>query len=118
MCGWITAAWRGRPRRPTPPRASAAIELLRAYEEDLRPVFIPAPGLEVEVPGTLSIAQLNAPWRANPKALEKQFRNKVLTISGKVLRREVDESTLVMVSGNTDKPLRVRACSAKKRFRT
>jgi hypothetical protein len=86
----------------------SGIELLRAYEEDLRPFFLPAPGAEPQVAEPLPLARLNKEWTAAPKSLEKKCLNRVLTLSGKVLQRMPGQSLLVLISGETDHPLQVR----------
>jgi len=118
---------------PAPPPSVSrlkVVEVLRAYEEDLRPVFLPAPGSEAQVAepvslaglirnllqgaGVLpaqgaepvSLAGLGKEWAADPGALEKKYRNKIVTVSGKLLLQE--RSELVLVSGATDQPLQVR----------
>jgi hypothetical protein len=82
------------------------VEVLRAFEEDLRPEFLPPPGSEIQVAGPLTLGGLGKEWAADPQALAKQYRNKVLTVSGKLLQREA--SQLVLTSGATDQPLQVR----------
>jgi hypothetical protein len=86
----------------------SSIELLRAYEEDLRPFFLPAPGAEPQVAEPLALARVNKEWAADPKGLEKKCLNRVLTLSGKVLQRMPGQSQLVLISGETDHPLQVR----------
>jgi hypothetical protein len=86
----------------------SGIELLRAYEEDLRPFFLPAPGAEPLVAEPLPLARLNKEWATDPKALEKKYLNRVLPLSGKVLQRIPGQSLLVLISGETDHPLQVR----------
>jgi hypothetical protein len=87
---------------------SGTAEVLRAYDEDLRPFYLPAPGAEPQVAEPLTLAQLNQEWAADPKALEKKYRNKVLTVSGRVLEKTPSQSVLVLVSGDTAHPLKVR----------
>jgi len=93
--------------RPGVARLSA-IELVRAYEEDLRPVFVPAPGAELQVAEPLSVAQMNKAWSADPHALVQRCQNKVITVSGKLLKVDREAFTLVLISDNTDEPLQVQ----------
>jgi hypothetical protein len=95
----------------------SGIELLRAYEEDLRPFFLPAPGAEPQVAESLALPRLNKEWAADPKALEKKYLNRVLTVSGKVLQRTPGQSLLVLISGETDHPLQLRCLFHSDDFR-
>jgi hypothetical protein len=82
-------------------------QLLRAYEEDLRLVLVPPPGTEERVAEPFSVGQLSQAQVADPKALEK-YRNKVVTLSGRVLQKPKGEQLLVLASDSTDQPLKVR----------
>jgi hypothetical protein len=92
---------------PAPPAVRVGIlALLREYEEDLRAFFLPAPGEETRVAEALSLPQLNKDVAADAQAADKKYRNKVVTVSGKLLSR-ANDGTLVLISGNTDEPLKV-----------
>ncbi len=92
--------------RPSVERLSA-ITLVRAYEEDLRPVLVPAPGEERQVPELLTVSQINKAWSADAHALMKKYQNKVLTVSGKLLNGASGGLALVLISDNTDEPLQI-----------
>ena len=92
---------------PTPPAVRvSAIELLRAYEEDLRTFILPPPGSEEQMAEPLTLSQLNAEWAADPKKIDAKYRNKIVTVSGRSLSKA--DSGVVLVSGKTDQPLKVQ----------
>jgi hypothetical protein len=96
---------------PAPPpsvRRLAPAEILRPYEEDLRVSYVPPPGAETQVAEVMSLARLGNEWTADPKAMEKKYRNRVLTVSGRLVQKEPAQSALVLASGETDQPLRLR----------
>ncbi len=98
---------------PAPPAVRRdAIAFLREYEEDLRPFFLPAPGAEPRVEGTLTVARLNAELAADPAA--PKYRNKVVTVTGKLAQQ--GDTELVLRSGNTDEPLKVVCVFTRQNF--
>jgi hypothetical protein len=100
---------------PTPPAVRReTIVFLREYEEDLRPFFLPAPGAEPRVEETLPVSRLNKELAGDPVAAGAKYRNKVVTVSGKLLKR--GDRELVLVSGNTDEPLRVACAFNRQNF--
>jgi hypothetical protein len=104
---------------PAPPpsvRRVSAADVLRPYEEDLRVWYVPPPGAEAQVAEPLSVAQLHQEWAADPKALEKKYRNKVLTVSGQVSQKDPRQSALVLMSGDTAQPLRLRCLFDRESF--
>jgi hypothetical protein len=103
---------------PTPPtpRIEAAL-LLREYEEDLRRDLLPAPGTEERLDSPLPIAQLAREFTGDGKALEKKYRYKLLTVSGRV-RKKVFPQGLVLESENTDQTLQVSCWFGKHAFTT
>ena len=86
------------------------------YDEDLFPALRPAPGAEESVEGTLTVSALSAELVADPAALAEKYRNKILTVSGKLLSREPLNAALLLESGDTDQPLRVRCHFARHHF--
>jgi hypothetical protein len=104
---------------PAPPpsvRRVTAADVLRPYEEDLRVWYVPPPGAEARITEALSVAQLHQEWAADPKALEKKYRNKVLTVTGQVSQKDPRLPALVLMSGDTGQPLRLRCLFDRESF--
>jgi hypothetical protein len=103
---------------PAPPpgvRRLSPADVLRPYEEDLRALYLPPPGAEAQVAEPLSVAQLHQEWAADPKGLEKKYRNKVLVVTGQLLQKE-PRLALVLASGDTAHPLRLRCLFDRESF--
>lgn len=93
-----TGAAGGVPRLPAP-------ALARAYEDDLRTAPFVEWGKEERLPGTLTVEQLDREARAGRKEMEATYRHRILTVSGRLLRRQ--DRQAVLESKNTDQPLQV-----------
>jgi hypothetical protein len=101
---------------PTPPMTRVdAAQLLREYEEDLRHDLLPAPGAEERLETTVPLAQLAREFTADAKSSETKYRNKVMTVSGRVLRKVLPQG-LILESENTDQTLQVSCWFGKHAF--
>ncbi len=57
-----------------------ATDLARAYEEDLRPYYLPPRGKEFKVETPFTVSDLSNAWKADRNSLEK-YRLKIITVS-------------------------------------
>jgi hypothetical protein len=102
---------------PTPPtQRLEAGALMRDYEEDLRRDLLPAPGTEERVEQAFSVSQLAREVAGDGEALGKKYRYKVLTVSGRVLRK-VPPQGVILESDNTDQLLNVSCGFTKHAFK-
>lgn len=81
-----------------------AIRLLREYEEDVRPDYLPPPGEEEQIDTIWTIRQLVKDYSANPKAFLGKCRYHLLRVQGKLQPIAVgkQQSVVVLTSGDTD----------------
>ncbi|HEV3081807.1 MAG TPA: hypothetical protein VGY66_18650 [Gemmataceae bacterium] len=102
---------------PEPPiQRLDAIALVREYEEDLYPSLYTPPVAWKEDAKPLSIAQLGKEFAKDGKAaFEKNYQNKILTITGRVQRR-VHPNALLLESGETDRPLMLQGFFTKRKL--
>jgi hypothetical protein len=84
-----------------------ATDLARAYEEDLRPYYLPPRGKEFKVETPFTVSDLSNAWKADRNSLER-FRLKIITVTAAATRRQ-PPNRLVLEPAETDQPLRV-AC--------
>ncbi|HTU18134.1 MAG TPA: hypothetical protein VMG10_08725 [Gemmataceae bacterium] len=85
-----------------------AVRLLREYEEDVRPDYIPPPGEEEQIDTIWTIRQLVKDHAADPKAFLKKTRNHILRVRGKPQPIGTGKkSVVVLTSGDTDLPFQV-----------
>lgn len=96
------------------PRVEAA-QLLREYEEDTRPYYLPPLGQEERVASPLTIRELAQEHAANRQAFEKKYRGRVLTVIGKPLTAPRG-GQLTLESGDTDLWFRVDCMFSKHAF--
>jgi hypothetical protein len=100
---------------PVPPMERLdVVQFLRAYEEDLRTRLPAAPAAEERIDSPLTITAIAKDLAADARALDKKYRNRVLTLSGKLAGR--GPNVLVLESGDTDQTLKVRCLFARHHF--
>jgi hypothetical protein len=104
---YTSAPPQGTPRLDAP-------RLLREYEEDVHPDYLPPPGEEQQFDTVWTIRQLVKEHTANPKAFLKKCGNRILRVRGKPQNRgkpqqggTASESVVVLTSGDTDLPFQV-----------
>jgi hypothetical protein len=98
---------------PNTPRLDVT-SLLREYEEDLRTVLLPPPGTQPTLP-PIPLAKLANEWAQNNKTLPKAYANQIIAVSGKLSVRD-QNGALILESGQTDQPLKVRCLFSRKNF--
>jgi hypothetical protein len=99
---------------PTPPIPRIDVfNFCREYEEDLRPYFLPARGLEDQLATPLTVTGLSKEWKANPKSLDK-YLYRVITVSGRLDR--MNSGQVILKSTETDQPLKVTGRFTKGTF--
>jgi hypothetical protein len=77
--------------------------LLREYDEDVRPDYLPPPGQEEQLETVWTIRQLVKEYSANPEAFAKKYRNHILRVRGQIQRVPLRHETFVnLISGDTD----------------
>lgn len=96
------------------PRLEAA-RMLREYEEDRHPYYLPPPGQEESIDTPLEIRPLAKEYSTDPKAFEKKYRFRILRIAGKVLPQR-GERVVYLGSGDTDLGFRVECHFTQSEF--
>jgi hypothetical protein len=87
---------------PNIPRVEAT-RLLREYESDVRPDYLPPPGEEEQVETVWTVRQLVKEHSANPDAFLKKYRNYILRFRGQLHKPpRPGDNALVLTSGDTD----------------
>jgi hypothetical protein len=85
-----------------------AAELLRPYEEDLRPILLPSPATGPHLESPVSLTQLETEFEADPKSLQAKYRHKTFAVAGVLSRRDEVGATVEVTTGNTDARVVVR----------
>jgi len=79
--------------------------LLREYEQDQKPSYLPPPGQEERLDERLTIAKLAKESAGDANAFESKFGNRILHVVGKA--RQIHDGVVVLESGDTDQPFNV-----------
>jgi hypothetical protein len=96
------------------PRLDTA-KLLREYEEDMRPLFLPPPGQEERIEGVWTIRQLAKEPLTDAKTFDNKYRYRILHVIGKP--QQLGRGDFLMLeSGDTDLAFRVECRFAKSEF--
>jgi hypothetical protein len=96
------------------PRLEAR-RLAREYEEDLLPFLLPAgPPVGGEKP--IPVAELGRELKADPGAFATKYRHRVLTVKGRLLRKEKGPRAVMLEGTETDQDLQVRCLFGKQAF--
>jgi hypothetical protein len=83
------------------------IALLRPYEEDLRPYFLPPPRDEERIESLRRIRQLAQENAADARVMDTKYLHRLLVVAGKP-RKSPNERSIILESGDTDVAFRVR----------
>jgi hypothetical protein len=95
------------------PRLDAA-RLLREYEEEIRPLFLPPPGQEQQIEGLWTVRQLSKEPLKDEKKFDTKYRYRILHVVGKP--QSARDGTLMLESGDTDLGFRVECRFSKSDF--
>jgi hypothetical protein len=100
------------PMSPQIPRL-AATQVLKDYEEDLRTALSPTPDFDPNAK-TIAAAQLAKEFKQDSKSFEKNYRNKILVVTGKLYRK--GDRNVTLDTGQTDNPLKIECYFSKQAF--
>jgi len=84
------------------------------YEEDLRPALLPRPD-SAEPGSTVTISQLEKEFLKDSKALDKNYKDKMLIVTGR-LQGKSPSGSLILETGETSQALQVKCFFSRHNF--
>jgi hypothetical protein len=101
------------PRPPAP--LVEVLAFIRQYEEDMHEAPLPEPGKEERAELPVSVTGLARELAADKDVVHRKYRNKIITVIGKPLKRK--DGVLVLQSEDTDKSLKVHCVFTPRAFK-